>query len=403
MTSAAAADRGTFWYLPLSVVHYGPGSLARLGDELDRLGRRRALVVTGRSIAAQRNLLERVTGPLGDRCVGVFAGAQQHVPYASVQLGVDHARAAEADVLISLGGGSSIDTARAVALMLGEGLASIEALEERRARFEPPDTTTIPPTSGRALPHIAIPTTLSAAEFANAAAVTSERRRVKDLFIADELTPRAVILEPELAIHTPLDLWLATGMRALDHAIETVYSPRRGPVTDALSLEAIRRLVRALPAARRSPDDVTARADGQIAAWLSYSGEMNLTLGLSHAIGHQLGPKHGLAHGVTSCIVLPQVMRFLAPVVGPRLLLVAEALGVDTSALSDAAASEAAAQRVESLVAELGLPGRLSQVGVPPSAFDDIAAGVLQDLVVAGSPIPITGRDQVISILRAAN
>jgi len=399
----SAVERGTFWYLPLPVVHYGPGSLARLGEELDRLACKRALVITGRSIAAQPDVLEQVTRPLGQRCVGVFSGAQQHVPYASVQAGAAQARSSRADALISLGGGSPIDTARAVALMLGEGLTSAEVLEERRARFEPPDKTTLLPTSGRALPHIAIPTTLSAAEFANAAAVTSERRRVKDLFIADELTPRAVILEPELAVHTPIELWSGTGMRALDHAVETVYSPRRGPLTDVLSLEAIRRLARALPAARHNPKDVAARADGQIAAWMSYSGEMNLTLGLSHAIGHQLGPKHGLRHGVTSCIVLPQVIRFLAPAVAPRLALVAQALGVDTTRLSSEAASESAARRIEELVAELGLPSRLSQVGVPVDAFNDIAEGVLQDLVVAGSPIPITSPEQVVDILRAAS
>lgn len=395
-------ERGSFWYLPLDVVHYGPGSLDRLASEVARLKAERAFAITGQSVATRTDLIGRIRDRLGARLVGVFDRARQHVPYGSVQAALDAARAARADLLISVGGGSSIDTARAVALAIGEGIASVEQLEERRARFEPPDRTTIPPTSGRALPHIAIPTTLSAAEFANAAAVTSERRRVKDLFIADELTPRAVILDPDVAVHTPIDLWSATGLRALDHAIETVYSPRRGPVTDVLSLDAIRRLGRALRAARQDPHDVAARADGQIAAWMSYFGEMNLTLGLSHAIGHQLGPKHGLPHGVTSCIILPQVMRYLTPAVGPRLALVAEALGVATQGLSLDEAAEAAARAVEQLVADLGLPSRLSQVGVMPEAFDDIAAGVMEDLVVAGSPVPITTPGQVVEILRMA-
>jgi alcohol dehydrogenase len=393
---------GSFWYLPLGVVHYGSGSLARLGHEVQRLGRRRAFVITGRSIGDNTDLVQRVGRALGGSFLGAFTGARQHVPYASVEAAHAAARSAGADILISLGGGSPIDTARAVALMFGEDLDSADKLEQRRARFEPPNQTTIPPTSGRAMPHIAISTTLSAAEFANAAAVTSERRRVKDLFIADELTPRVVILDPNLAVHTPIELWSATGMRALDHAIETVYSPRGGPVTDVLSLDAIRRLARALPAAMNDPHDVSARGDGQVAAWLSYFGEMNLTLGLSHAIGHQLGPKHALAHGITSCIILPCVMRFLAPAVAPRLALVADALGVDTHALSPLAAAEASAVAVEALVERLGLPSRLSQVGVPAAAFDDIAEGVLQDLVVAGSPVPITDARQVVDILRAA-
>ena len=191
-------------------------------------------------------------------------------------------------------------------------------------------------------------------------------------------------------------------MRSLDHAIETVYSPRHQPVTDVLSLEAIRRLAWALPAARREPTDVPARAAGYMGAWLSYFGEMNLSLGLSHAIGHQLGPKGGVPHGVTSCIILPQVMRFLAPVTADRQRLIAEAMGVDTTALDDAASAEAAAHAVEALVAEIGQPSRLSQVGVGPDQFEEIAEGVLQDLVVAGSPIAIESTAQVISILEAA-
>ena len=396
------ADQGTFRYLPMEVVHYGPGYLARLGAEVDRLGARRAFVITGRSIATRTDLVGRVADMLGPRFAGVFDGARQHVPYASVQGALDAARAARADLLISLGGGSPIDTARAVALAIGEGIETMAELEALRARFEPPDRTTIPPTSGRAPPHVAVPTTLSAAEFANAAAVTSERRRAKDLFIADELTPRSVILDPEAAVRTPIELWAATGLRALDHAIETVYSPRRGPVTDVLSLEAIRRLPPALRAARRDPRDLAARAEGQIAAWLSYFGEMNLTLGLSHAIGHQLGPKHDLPHGVTSCIILPQVMRYLAPAIAPRLALVAQALDVDTRGHSAVEAAEAAAAAVERLVADLDLPSSLSQVGVTPAAFPDIASGVLEDLVVAGSPVPITEARQIIEILRMA-
>ena len=262
--------------------------------------------------------------------------------------------------------------------------------------------TTLPATHGRSLPHLTVPTTLAAAEFANAGAVTSPGRRVKDLLIANELTPRVVIHDPLVGATTPVDLWVSTGMRSLDHAIETVYSPRHQPVTDVLSLEAINRLASALPAARRDPADVGARAAGYMGAWLSYFGEMNLSLGLSHAIGHQLGPKGGVPHGVTSCIILPQVMRFLAPATAARQRLIADALGVDTTAMSDAAAAEAAARAVEALVAELGQPARLSQVGVGSELFDEIAEGVLQDLVVAGSPIPIGSAAQILSILEAA-
>jgi alcohol dehydrogenase class IV len=392
---------GEFWYLPMEVVRFGPGSLTRLPDEVTRLGRRRAFLVTVPSLAGG-SVVGRVRELLGERLVGVFGGVKAHVPYAVVIEALRATRAAEADLVVSLGGGSAIDTARAVALSIGEGVEGIPDLERLRARYDRATGTTIPSTSGRALPHIAIPTTLSAAEFANAAAVTSEARRVKDLFIANELTPRVVIHDPEVALSTPVDLWVSTGMRSLDHAIETVYSPRHQPVTDVLSLDAIARLATALRAAKRDPSDLVARAEGQMGAWLSYFGEMNLSLGLSHAIGHQLGPKCGVPHGVTSCIILPQVMRFLAPATADRQALIAAALGVDVEGMSETEAAEAAATAVEALVDDLGLPRRLRDVGVGQDRFEEIAQGVLQDPVLAGSPIPIESPDQIIGILQAA-
>ncbi|MFZ5853026.1 MAG: iron-containing alcohol dehydrogenase [Chloroflexota bacterium] len=392
---------GEFWYLPMEVVRFGPGSLAKLPEEVDRLGGRRAFVITVPSLE-RSELLPRVRNLLGERLAGVFSGVRAHVPYGAVMECTMAARAASADLLVSFGGGSAIDTARAAALAIGEGVTTVAELEAFRARYDRATGSTIPATSGRSLPHIAVPTTLSAAEFANAGAVTSETRRVKDLLIANELTPRVVLLDPQVAIATPIDLWVSTGMRSIDHAIETVYSPRHQPVTDTLSLESIRRLAAALRAARHDSADLAARAQGQIGAWLSYFGEMNLSLGLSHAIGHQLGPKCGVPHGVTSCILLPHVMRFLAPVTADRQALIAAALGVDTAGLSAEAAAAAAATAVEELVRDLGQPGRLSDVGVSRDRFGEIAEGVLQDLVVAGSPIPIESTAQIMTILEAA-
>ena len=399
MTEAQAIR--TFRYLPMDVVHHGRGAISHIGEAVSELGTSRAFVVTSPSVTRSTDAVHRLSGHLGERLAHVFDGVRPHVPYNCLQPGLDALRASDADVIVSVGGGSSIDAARALALAMGEGIQTVGELERFRAEFVPPSTTTIPPTSGRALPHIAIPTTLSAAEFANAAAVTSEVRRSKDLLIADELTPRAVILDPELAVQTPSSLWSSTGMRALDHAIESVYSPNGGPVIDVLSLDAIRRMTVALRQAHAAPTSIPAREQGQVAAWMSYFGEMNLTLGLSHAIGHQLGARFGMQHGVTSCIVLPQVMRFLAPVVDEQLALVARALGVEETTISSLGPGEAAARAVERLVTDLGLPSRLHEVGVQRAAFPSLAHAVLGDLVVAGSPRPVT-HDQVVNILETA-
>lgn len=395
------AEVAHFAYLPMHGVHYGRGAVGELTAELERLGVDRAMVVTSPTVRQHAELGGRVEALLADRCVGVYDGVRPHVPYSCLQGGLDLLYEARPDVLVSIGAGSVIDAARALALAAGEGLREATELERFRAVYHPPATTELPRTSGRALPLLAIPTTLSAAEFANCGAVTSETRGTKDLLIADELTPRAVMLDPELAVTTPVTLWSSTGMRALDHAIETVYSPRSGPITDALSLDATRRLGPALRAAVQDPGDVAARGAGQVAAWASYFGEMNLTLGLSHAIGHQIGARHGVQHGWTSCAVLPSVMRWLAPATADKQALIAAALGVDTTHLTAAAAAEQAAGAVERLVVDLGLPPSLGDIGVCPKDFPGLADAVMQDLVVAGSPRPVQWED-VLSILGQA-
>lgn len=395
------SDAGEFWYLPMDVVHYGANSVRLLVGEMDRLGSHRAMVVTSPTVGSHHKLGKQVEGLLAERCVAVFDGVQPHVPYACLQPGLDLVRQHAPDLLVSIGAGSVVDAARALALAAGEGLTQANELEAWRATFTPPATTHIPGTSGKALPIVAIPTTLSAAEFANAGAVTSENRETKDLLIADELTPRSVILDPELALTTPTGLWVSTGMRALDHAIETVYSPRRGPITDALSLDAIRRLSGSLRATIRDPDDIEARGDGQLGAWASYFGEMNLTLGLSHAIGHQIGARYRVQHGWTTCVVLPSVMRWLAPVTADRQALVAAAFGVDITGMPTSQAAEMAAREVESLVSDLGLPSTLGEIGVKRADFSSLAGAVMQDLVVAGSPRPVLA-DDVVRILEQA-
>jgi alcohol dehydrogenase class IV len=384
---------GHFYYLPMDSVHYGRGSLNELLGELDRLGGKRVMMVTSPTVRRHAEVGRRIESLLGPRCVGVYDGVRPHVPYECLQAGLDLLNETRPDVLVTVGAGSVVDAGRALALAAGEGLSDAMELQRWRAVFHPPSRTELPPTSGKALPIVAVPTTLSAAEFANAGAVTSAERGTKDLLIADELTPRSVILDPELGVTTPAALWASTGMRALDHAVETVYSPRSGPVTDALALDAIRRLSRALRATVRDPDDIEARSEGQLGAWQSYFGEMNLTLGLSHAIGHQIGARHGVQHGWTSCVVLPSVMRWLAPATSSRQALIATALGVDISHLTDAAAAAAAADAVEALVLDLGLPAHLADLGVTPTHYPGLADAVLQDLVVAGSPRPVAYAD----------
>lgn len=327
-------------------MRFGPGSLTCLAEEVERLAGERAFLITGRSLAEKTDFVERIRAQLGPRLAGAFSAIRQHTPKGDVARATDQARAAGADLLISLGGGSPIDGAKAVAGALLEA-------------------------TGHLPPHLAIPTTLSAAEFSHLVGVTDEARQAKTGFADVRLAPRTVILDAELCLATPMDLWLASGIRALDHAVETLCAPGEHPVPDVLALEAIERLFRFLPATKADPGNLVARGELQLAAWMSFFGEVNTPMGMSHILGRRLGATYNVAHGVTSCITLPWVMEAAAGRSPRPLAAIGRRLGAGAN--DEGQAARAAANLVRDLIRRLELPSRLSQVGVPRADLPAIA------------------------------
>ncbi len=332
----------TFQYANPEVIHWGAGCLReRLDGELRRVGARRVLLVTTRSATADDRLAPAVEGLLGSRLAARFDAIGQHAPAGSVMEAAAAARRAGADALVSLGGGSPIDAAKAVAFSLASGLDLTRADAPARARGA---------ALARVLPHLAIPTTLSVAELSAGAGFTAEGTRETVGVAAPALLPAAVFYDAELAVRTPLALWLSTGIRAVDHACETLLAPGEHPLPDAAALEGLRRLRAGLLAARDRPEDAAARTAGQLGAWLSYLLPGPAARGLSHTLGKRLGSRHGIPHGVTSCLLLPHVLRYLAPRHPGPMARIAEALGAAD-----------AADAVAALVADLGLPRHLSE------------------------------------------
>ncbi|MBA2447546.1 MAG: iron-containing alcohol dehydrogenase, partial [Chloroflexi bacterium] len=238
------SERGTFTYSNPTVVHWGPRCLTeRLDGELRRLGARRAFVVTTRSVARDPVLIESLEVQLGDRLVGCFAGIGQHAPALSVAEAAVAAREARPDVLLSFGGGSPIDAAKAIAFALATDLDLADPSAPARAA----EISTI----GRpVLPHLAVPTTLSAAEMSGSAGFSAVETREKVGLRAPELLPAAVFYDAELSLQTPAELWLSTGIRAVDHAVEGILSRGEHPFQDTMALEALRRLQSSLLATR---------------------------------------------------------------------------------------------------------------------------------------------------------
>jgi maleylacetate reductase len=236
------------------------------------------------------------------------------------------------------------------------------------------------------IPLISVPTTLSAAEYDGIFGMT--HAGTKDLYNDIRLAPRSVFLDPAATRETPVELWRASGIRALDHAVEIYLSKSPTPVTDAASLHAIRLLF-----AHLGRDDDASRLACLQAAWLSMMGVDNVTLGLSHGIGHQIGARCGVPHGVTSCVMLPTVMARMADVMPERLAELARAMRPEGGD---------AAELARDFIAGLGLPTRLSEVGVGEADYDLIADDAMRDFVVAFAPVDVSHAEIRSLLTRAA-
>jgi alcohol dehydrogenase class IV len=377
-------------------VFSGDGAVSELSGELERLGGSRVLVLSTPSLEGSR-AESLVIEAVGDRCVAVSHGAAQHVPLAAVDQLIELGSAIGPDAIVTVGGGSVTDAAKALSAALADGCGNAALLRRMRIVFEYPDSLQMPSLTADPIPLLAVPTTLSAAEYDGIFGMTFDG--TKDLYNDRRLTPRSVFLDPRVTAETPQRLWRASGIRALDHAVEIYLSKAPTPVTDAASLHALRLLRDHL---RR--DDDASRLVCLQAAWLSMLGVDNVTLGLSHGIGHQIGARCGVPHGVTSCVMLPTVLERMVEVMPERLADIAEIFeprggGVGGSGLSPAAR---APELVRGFIAGLGLPTRLGEVGVREADFELIAEDAMRDFVVAFSPVTVSKQDVVALLARAA-
>jgi alcohol dehydrogenase len=375
---------GEFQFPRLERVVSGANVVDTLSGELERRNLTRAVVVTGRTLGGAA-VLSRITRPLGERCRAVFTGARQHVPSCAV---VDLVRVIEqhaADCIISFGGGSPIDTAKAAAhtlLTAGGGPASAD-----------PGPV-----------HLAVPTTLSAGEFTSVVGVTDEKTRIKRAVTDARLAPRVVFADPTVTLETPAWLWSASGIRAVDHAVESIYSSRHHPLSDALASRGLTLLVEhlSLSLSANGSEQLVHRMQCQLGAWMSVFGMTNAGFGLSHALGHQIGPRWNVPHGVTSCVTLPHAMRLMAGLAAGRFGPIAEGLGLSFDPARPTPAALACADRVASFIAGFDLPRRLRDVDVPPEEIGAVA-GLVFDILASGhGHDAIVSREQLVSVLESA-
>lgn len=386
--------RGIHRYPPMERVIYGIPLAEALAEEMARLDSQAVYVMASGTLSRETDVVETIKRVLGNRMAGLCAKIASHTPRIDVVAAANEARAVKADLILTIGGGSVTDAAKMVGLCLGNDITSPDQLDALKASITPDGQTYRPPTKPPAIRSIDIPTTLSAGEFTAMAGCTDTERNIKESYAHPLMMPQAVILDPAVTIHTPEWLFLSTGIRAVDHAVEDICSINPTPFSDGMSLQALRLLSSGLPAVKQNPADLDARLNCQLGAWMSIMGSQNgVTKGASHGIGHVLGGTAHVPHGYTSCIMLPHVLRFNEPVNAARQRWVAEALGRMNVSAADAVAE---------LIASLGLPATLRDVGVRPEQLDEIATNSMHDRWVHTNPRKIEGPPVVRQLLDAA-
>ena len=378
---------GRVVFSQMEEVQFGVAAAEAITEQA-RNAERVFLMVSG-TLHRATDEIDRIRGALGNRCVGVFDRMPPHTPRHAVIAAAEQARAARADLIVTVGGGSITDGAKAVQLCLANDVRTPEALDALRpVQGEPP------PCNAPTVRQVSVPTTLSAGEFSAIAGVTDERRKVKELFRHPCVIPRAVILDPAITVHTPEWLFLSTGIRAVDHCVEGICSNEAHPFADAQALRGLALLARGLPRVKADPSDLGARLDCQIGAWLSMGPlASGVPMGASHGIGYVLGAIFDIPHGHTSCIMLPAVMRWNKPANAERQALVAEAMDRP---------GEDAADVLDAFIAGLGMPRSLSAVKVGAEEFDRMAEQAMGTPWVPRNPRRIDGPAQVREILELA-
>jgi maleylacetate reductase len=371
-------------------VIFGKPAAEAVADVVKRVGAQRVFLMVSGTLNRNTDEIEKLRRALGNYCVGTFDSMPPHTPRKAVIEAARQAREARADLIVTLGGGSITDGAKAVQLCLARNITTPEGMDECRAT---PGKDSAPEAS-LGIRQISVPTTLSAGEFSAISGVTDERTKVKELFRHPMVIPQAVILDPAVTVHTPEWLWLSTGIRAVDHCVEGVCSNEAHPYADAQALRGLSLLTQGLKAVKADPSNLEARLDCQLGSWLSMGPlASGVPMGASHGIGYILGAAFDVPHGHTSCIMLPSVMRWNKPANADRQAMVAAAMGKPGAEAADV---------LHEFIAGLGMPRSLGAVKIGPEHFDKIAAGAMNTPWVPRNPRPIPTPAQVREILELA-
>jgi maleylacetate reductase len=378
--------RGRVVFGAMDEVVFGRPAAEAVAEQMTRLDAKRAFLMVSGTLNRQTGEVEKIRQALGSRCAGTFDAMPPHTPREAVIAAARQAREISADLIVTVGGGSITDGAKAVQLCLANDISSVDDLDRVRAIKGAAPAMTAP-----AVRQISVPTTIAGGEFSANAGVTNARSKVKEMFRHPLAIPRAVILDPAITVHTPEWLFLSTGIRAVDHCVEGLCSREAHPYADAQAMKGLSLLAQGLPRVKADPDDLDARMDCQFGTWLSMGAlAAGIPMGASHGIGYVLGAVYDVPHGYTSCVMLPSVMRWNKSVNADRQALVSAAMGHP---------GEDAGDVLDAFIRGLGMPRSLQDVRIGPEHFDRIAEQAMGTPWVPRNPRKIDGPAQVREIL----
>lgn len=363
------------------VSYFGPGSRSVLPEVVARLGKSKALVVTDAGLV-KFGVAAKVTDILDAAGIAyeVFSDVKPNPTVTNVKNGIAAFKAAGADLLIAIGGGSAIDTAKAIGIVVNNPeFSDIVSLEG------------VAPTKNKSVPMVALPTTAgTAAETTINYVIIDEEKQKKMVCVDPNDIPAVAIIDAELMYSLPKGLTAATGMDALTHAIEGYITKGAWELSDMFEIEAIRMISRHLPNAVENPTDAEARNGMAVAQYVAGMAFSNVGLGLVHGMAHPMGSLFDVPHGVANALLLPTVMEFNMPACLGKYPEIARAMGVDTEGMSAQEASQAAVDAVRALSVKVGIPQHLSELGITEKDIPALADQALADVCTPGNPREVT-------------
>lgn len=382
----------TRFSFPMSII-YGPGSIGELTGEFEILGVKKPLIVTD-SMMEKTESFKSILKVLEEKSIEykVFSGVQPNPHDVDVENGVSVYKSENCDFIIGVGGGSPMDAAKALAVLVGEGgdIADYDAQSSTKKEIKGP------------LPKIIlIPTTAGTGSEVGKCSVITSTSQGRKIFLCHPLmVPARAVLDPELTVSLPAHLTAATGMDALTHSIESLTAPVFHPMCDGIAVKGIEFVAKYLEKAVKDPADIEARGYMMLAAMMG-AVAFQKDLGTAHSLSHALSAVCNLQHGLANAIVLPVVMNYNKEVSKKEYAIIAREFGINIFGMDELEAAEKAIEEIRALSRRIGIPASLKDAGVKEDQLEEIAGKSFLDPCHLTNSRPCT-QDDLMSLLKEA-